>query len=155
MTINIQLSTESIAQAIRTLEQAKDNLQLGLEETVDILTKEGEWTAKASIGEMAHVDSVAVDNQGLIEVSGEAAVIQEFGAGDLTMPPTNFENDPGVPVYPGSYSETEGTGEYAATGEWHFGGKTYSYIDPRMGLFNAREWIKDHAVSTAQGVIHL
>ena len=64
MTINIQLSTESIAQAIRTLEQAKDNLQLGLEETVDILTKEGEWTAKASIGEMAHVDSVAVDNQG-------------------------------------------------------------------------------------------
>ena len=155
MTINIQLSTESIAQAIRTLTQARDNLQLGLEETVDILTQEGADTARGSIHGMAEVSHHAEDAHGIIIVSGRAAVIQEFGAGDTTIKPTNFENDPGVPVDKGTYSSTVGSGEYARTGVWHFGGIEYRYVDPHMGLFNAKEWIKDHAVSTAQGVIHL
>ena len=81
-------------------------------------------------------------------------LIAEFGAGDATID-VMFENYPGVDVYPGSYSEQVGSGEYAATGKWHFGGKEYTEVQPRGGLYNAKVFIKDNAAEIAKEVIKL
>ena len=66
-----------------------------------------------------------------------------------------FENYVGVDVYPGAYSELVGSGEYAETGKWHFGGKVYTEVQPRMGLLDAKTYIEDNAVELAQEVILL
>ena len=158
MTINVHLSDDSIRQAIRQLEQVKENIENGLAEAIDILTQDGADVASMAIGSfdgatVSH--EMASDTTGVIRVSGEAAVIQEFGAGDLAETGNPFENDPDVPLGSGTYSQLKGSGEYAATGQWHFGGKSYQYIDPKHGLYHAREYIKDHAAEVAERVIRL
>ena len=157
MTININLSTDSIDAAIQRLEQVKQNLDWGLSETIDILTDKGAQTAQDADGEMATITTYRPDdNTGIITASGQAALIAEFGAGDATEVPTGFENQPLTPVYPGSYSESpEGSGEYAATGKWHFGGRVYHEIEPRRGMLKAKEYIVMTAENVAKAVIRL
>ena len=155
MKINIGLSEESISAAIARLRVANENLRWGVDETVDILTKEGEEIAQAADGSMAVVKGYRPDeNTGVIVATGSAPVIAEFGAGDATMP-VMFENYPGVDVYPGAYSEQVGTGEYAETGKWHFGGKVYREVEPRAGLLQAKIHIQDQAVEIVKEVIKL
>ena len=156
MTINIRLSTESIARAISRLQQAKQNLQDGLSETIEILTSEGAEIAQAADGSMATVTGyMDGETTGIIEASGgDEAIIAEFGAGDATIP-VMFENYPGVDVYPGAYSEQVGSGEYAMTGRWHFGGQMYTEVEPRAGLLNAKYYIQEVAGEVAQEVIML
>lgn len=155
MKISVRLSTRSINNAIIRLRQAQNNLRWGLHDTVDILTKEGAEIAQIADGNMANVVGYMPDEtQGLIVATGDAPIIAEFGAGDATID-VMFENYPGVDVYPGSYSEQVGSGEYAATGKWHFGGKEYTEVQPRGGLYNAKVFIKDNAAEIAKEVIKL
>lgn len=154
MVINIKLDTGAIASAISELEQAADNLRTGTETLVDILTTEGANIAQQSYGGMATAGGFANGDTGIITASGEAVVIAEFGAGDDTMP-VMFENYPGVDVYPGAYSEQVGSGEYAATGQWHFGNRVYKGVPARAGLLNAKFHIQANAAQVAQEVIHL
>lgn len=164
MNINIKLSEESINAAIRELRNVQENLRWGLEQTIDILVKEGTEIAQRADGSMANVTGYMPDeNIGLIDVTGDVPLIAEFGAGDATLEPGMFfENQPDTPVYPGSYSLLEGTGEYyltrlewGETGIWHFGGIPYSAIEPRQGLFKAKEHIKQVSTETAKEVIKL
>jgi len=153
--LNVVLSTESINAAIHRLREAKDNLRWGLDETLGILAKDGAMIAQEADGSMATVSSYRPDeNSAVIVATGDAPVIAEFGAGDATMP-VMFENYPGVDVYPGSYSEQVGSHEYAETGKWHFGGKTYQAIEPRGGMLNAKVYIQDNAAEIAKEVIRL
>ena len=55
MTINIHLSTESIASAIRQLETIKSNLDDGLEQLVTVLTQEGAEQAQSAYGDRKSV----------------------------------------------------------------------------------------------------
>ena len=152
MTLDIRLDIGSISKAIRRLEDAKENIQHGEEQFIDIVTEEGADIAQESYGTMATAEAVPEGTTGKIVASGNAVVIAEFGAGDGTIP-VMFENYVGVDVYPGSYSEQVGSGEYAATGRWHFGGRTYTEVPARAGMLNAREYIKDNAVKVAREVI--
>ena len=155
MNINISLSTGSISEAIRRLQDAKENLRWGVDETLDILAKEGEQMAQIADGDMATVSRYRPDEEtAVIVATGDAPIIAEFGAGDATIQPY-FENYPGVDVYPGAYSEQVGSHEYAETGKWHFGGREYRAIEPRGGLLNAKTFIKDNAVQIAKEVIKL
>ena len=155
MTIDIQLSQRSINNAISELKKVKENLNHGLQQTIDILVKEGAEQAQSSFGSMANVTGYMPDETtGIISASGEAAIIAEFGAGDATTE-VMFENFPGVPVYPGSYSELVGSGEYYRTGRWHFGGKVYTEVPPRAGMLNAKTFIMQNAATYAKGVIKL
>lgn len=111
--------------------------------------------ANENYGSMAEaIDWMEDENVGKISAVGDEPVIAEFGAGDATME-VRFENYPGVDVYPGSYSEQEGTGEYAATGKWHFGGHEYTEVEPRAGLLDAKLFIMDQAEFVAKEVIKL
>ena len=155
MTINIDLSQESIRKAITRLRQAQQNLRWGIDETVDALVTDGANVAQEADGGMANVTGYMVDEcVGEIVAAGQAPVIAEFGAGDATIP-VLFENYAGVDVYPGSYSEQVGSGEYAETGVWHFGGKVYRQVEPRGGMLMAREYIRDNSTEIAREVIEL
>ena len=156
MKIKIGLSDYELRAVVSTLAQAKINLENGVEQTLAILTKNGAMEAQAAYGSMAVVDYDSDATMGLIGTSGEANIIAEFGAGDETYDPLDlFENDTVTPVYPGSYSELEGSGEYAATGRWHFGGRVYTEVEPRFGLFYAKQYILNEGVDVAKGAISL
>ena len=155
MKINISLSTESIAQAIRKLETVKENLADGLSETIDILTNEGAEIAQAAYGDWGvQATPVTEEAHGEIIVSGDMPLIAEFGAGQATMP-VMFENAPETPVYEGSYSELEGSQEYYKYGSWHFAGKYYTEVPARHGLLDAKNFIIENSTQIAQEVIQL
>ena len=158
MKINLTLSPTGVANAIRKLEEVRQNLEEGVSDLVDILLTDGAMVANEQYGDMAtawgHKEE---QTSGYIGVSGEseeAVYIAEFGAGDATLP-VMFENYAGVDVYPGAYSEQKGTGEYAMTGKWHFGEQVFTEVKPRAGLLNAKYFIMDNVVDIAKEVIQL
>ena len=158
MNIKVRLSDKSISNAISKLRTMQENLRWGLQETIEILVQDGEMIANDKYGSMAAaVGYMPDENTGIIASVGDANLIAEFGAGDATLPPSGmFEGSPDTPVYPGSYSESEeGTGEYAETGKWHFGGREYTEVMPRMGLYNAKNYIEKNAAYIAREVIKL
>ena len=157
MTIDIHLSTESILSAIHRLNQAKEHIRWGLQDTIDILVSEGADIAQAADGSMATVIGYLQDEHlGVIDAVGENPIIAEFGAGDATLSPSGlFENVPDTPVYPGAYSELVGTGQYADYGWWKFGGKIYTQVEPRQGMYKAKEYIKSNGARIASEVIKL
>ena len=157
MRITIHLSNDSINNAISELERIRDNILDGLKQTVEILVKDGETIAQSEDGSMATVvGEMTGETSGRISASGKAAVIAEFGAGDTVINPSAmFENAPLTDVYPGAYSLLVGNKEYATYGAWHFGGVRYTNVEPRMGLFWAKEHIVNEAINVAQEVITL
>lgn len=155
MTINVSLSNESIAQAIRKLERVKENLEIGLGEAIAILTNEGAEIAQVAYGDWGvQATPITEETHGEIIVSGDMPLIAEFGAGQATMP-VMFENAPETPVYEGSYSELEGSQEYYKYGSWHFAGKYYTEVPARHGLLDAKNYIVDNGTQIAQEVIQL
>ena len=154
MTINLSLSTESVAATIRELEYYRQELEHNVEQVVDILTNEGAAVAQAAYGNFG-VEAVPASGEGYGEITvvGDMPLIAEFGAGDWTFDPsTMFENAPGTDVFPGSYSLLEGTQEYYRTGKWHFGGQEYTEVVPRHGLYDAKQYIIEHSTEIATGV---
>ncbi len=150
MNIRINLSTESIQNAIQRLKVRQIHLEEDLEQVVEILTNEGAEIAQAAYGNY-NVQTVAQSSgtTGEITVAGDAALIAEFGAGQATMP-VLFENAPSTPVYEGSYSELVGSQEYYKTGSWHFGGKYYTEVPARHGLLDAKQYIIEHSTEIAK-----
>ena len=156
MTITISLSEESISRAVNELAFILENLESGVEEAVSIMTTEGAEVANGAYGGMAGAFGEANGMHGTINSVGDVNVIAEFGAGDAVIPPgAMFENAPATPVYEGSYSELEGSGEYARFGSWHFGGKYYTEVPARHGLFDAKEYIIENSTDIALGAIQL
>lgn len=160
MTINISLSKESIAAAIHRLEEAKENLTAGLQQTIDILAKEGAMVAQMDDGSMANVDYVSESEtqSKIIASGGDTAIIAEFGAGDATLNPGDFFENGGAlsgDVFPGSYSLFKGSREYYNFHSWRFGGKWYTEVAPRHGLFDAKLFIMANSTDIAKEVIKL
>lgn len=158
MTIRIHLNTGSINNAIKKLQKAKNGIENGLKQGIKILTTDGAAVAQSAYGGMATATGDMIsDNVGKIEATGGAdgnVYIAEFGAGDATMP-IMFEGYPGVDVYPGAFSKQVGSGEYAATGAWHFGGRRYTEVKPRAGLYLAKMYIEEEGTNIVKGAIKL
>lgn len=155
MTINIKLSEESIRGAIARLRAAQDNLRFDVTEFLSELSKEASQIANKAYGSMALAQEFQEsETTAIINVVGEIPYIAEFGAGDATMDPM-FENYVGVDVYPGSYSEQVGSGEYVEWGRWMFGGQWYTEVEPRMGLLEAKHYILNYGTQLAREVIKL
>lgn len=103
-------------------------------------------------GEIAHVVRAegvsAIDKDG--QVVGNAVAFAEFGAGLLAGSHPWSTHISGV--YPGSWSESHGTGEYAATGKWHYDGEVYVYKEPTYALYFGMEKAKNELVKEAKEV---
>lgn len=155
--LQVSLSQESILRTARRIQDALTNLQQGIADTIDILVNEGAEVAQSSYGDFG-VEAVpnAERTRGTIDVIGDMPLIAEFGAGETTLnPAVMFENLPDTEVFRGSYSLLEGSKEFATTGVWHFGGEEYSYVEPHMGLFNAKNYIIQESTDTALEAIQL
>lgn len=69
--------------------------------------------------------------------NGDDVVFREFGAGVDTSVPSDIEGMDLPPISPGSWSATEGTGEYAKYGSWHHKKKKYTGLRPTLGMYRA------------------
>ena len=157
MIIKMELSTAGVGFAQAEIEKYAENFVIGIREAINTLTVEGAEIAQSAYGEW---DVVAVamtdDTSGEITVAGDYPLMAEFGAGDMTADPLSmFENAPLTDVSPGSYSLLEGSQEYAKTGKWHFAGEEYTYVFPRRGLHQAKQFIIDNAESVIRQVMNL
>ena len=169
MTINISLSDESINHAIRMLEEAKENLNYGLEQTLEILAKNGADEANKAYGSMATAHDFKDDTftTSINVTGGDEAIIAEFGAGYATMEYHPFAKNAPVPIEVASYSKENYERSmygglfyitndlYPGEGYWIFGGDTYQRVEPRHGLLNAYDYIMQNAADIARSVIKL
>ena len=154
MTIHIDLSTESIANAVAQLIAYQEEIEVKAGQVIEMLANEGAEVAQAAYGDWGVEAVPSADGlRGDITVVGDMPVIAEFGAGDSTVEPGGlFEGSPFTPVYPGSYSLLEGSKEYATYGSWHFAGKKYTEVIPHLGLYGAKNYIIENSTEVAQGV---
>ena len=166
MKITVKLDSTSIENAITTLQDALDQLMADAGEWLDIMLVDGEEVANIAYGSMAtawgrrdsdgEADGIISGHIGVSGASDDVVYIAEFGAGETTMQVTGFENDPPVPVYPGSYSELVGTGEFARDRKWEFphgSGHYMDHVEPKHGLLNAKAHILASGDEIAREVI--
>jgi len=163
-TIRMRLDVRSIENAIRALEAYRDGVEERTHQLVDRLTENGAEEARAAFGNMASVDSVSSGNTGLIEASGPAVIIAEFGAGLSTMENHPMAENAPVPIERWSYSRAYGgeAWQYAEAGSvapgeiepgwWYFGGKQMARVEPRHGIMDARDYIENNLVDEARSV---
>ncbi len=93
-----------------------------------------------------------IDKGVALVAKGEDVVFREFGAG--TAAHNHFPNAKDLPpIYPGSWSETEGYGEFATYGSWHHKGHKYTSIAPTLGMFHALDVIRHNIHNYAERVM--
>ena len=172
MKITFKLSEKSIANAIRKLTDAKDNLLDNVNEFVDVLLTDGADVANEAYGGMATAWGKHDDTDGKGIVKGhigvtaddeDAAIIAEFGAGYATMEYHPFAKNAPVPIKVASYAKAQYPyGLFYITddlmpgeGYWFFGGQVYDRVQARHGLLNAYDHITQYGIQIAQEVIRL
>jgi len=150
--IYMTLSQDSIETAISDLELFKEFLDYRLCKVAEDLTNKGAEEAQNAYGDFGVIATpMSAENEGNIVVYGDQPLIAEFGAGDATVDPSDyFEHVPETDVFPGSYSR-ENARQYWDWGSWVFGGQRYTEVPPHLGLYKAKEWIKEHSTEIAQG----
>ena len=150
ITIPVDLSVESIQRVIEDLTDYKEDIQTTLGEVIQTLAAKGAIEAQKAYGNYPvtvedHTDGL----EGNIIVTGDMPMIAEFGAGDATLS-GGFTNTP-AEARPGSWSETHKQ-QYSRYGVWVWGGKAYTEVMPRKGLYEAKEYIKANSTSVAKEV---
>ena len=65
-----------------------------------------------------------------------------------------FPNAQGLPtIADGSWSATEGTGEYAKYGSWHHKKQKYVGVAPTLGMYNASRVMRDFVAQYVKEVM--
>ena len=150
ITIN-PLDPSSVRRAQVQLEKIMQDFQKKCAQFMQEVANLGVGTAKDAFGSSVKVEAIPMRNGFKIVASGENIGFLEFGAGTMTNADM-FAQEVSYEVSPGSWSRTEGSGEFARTGKWHFGGKEYEYVMPRHGMANAYESISLQAADIAKKV---
>lgn len=118
-------------------------------------------TAYADAGAEGNDDvNVEVVKEGnaryILRAYGSQVYFVEFGAG--TAAGENYDTsviEPPVDITPGSWSRTQGTGEFAKSklGYWHYKGEHYEQITPRKGMYLASKEISESIKEIANEVL--
>ena len=165
MIIRMNLSQQSIEDAIRKLTVCKEEFEYSVSTLVRTLTSEGAEKAQIAFGGMAKVSEEMVGaNTGKIVADGKAPGVAEFGAGYATMEDHPFAGNVPYEVAVASYAKNTypyglfyithhllGDGE----GYWFFGGEEYQRVEARHGLLNAYEFLLENGTEIAQEVLKL
>lgn len=146
-TIKATLSVRGMSNALNELRIYKNTL----ETKVMVFSRQLALLAAAEVqntykSSSIKVDAVALDDDRLgysIIADGKAVGFLEFGAG--------FGSDGQHPLAPnapfevskGSYSR-ENAREFEEKGYWYFGGRRYTFVIPRRGLYAGSEYIREH-----------
>ena len=84
--------------------------------------------------------------------NGEDVCFLEFGAGVSTKSWQGEGQEGLPPIYPGSWSETEGVGQFANQGYWIYGNELYKGIEPTMGMYHASKQMLTDCIEEARKV---
>lgn len=144
--IKAELGASSLRQAAEKIRRYAAGFDNSEQQFVRKAVGLGTDTASEAYGQSVSVRGEAEGTSGKVIASGDAVTFLEFGAGyqafNGDFPSANIPFD----VRPGSWSETEGSGEFARTyaqgdGRWHFGGRVYKFVAPRRGMGLAEDAI--------------
>ena len=75
------------------------------------------------------------------QVVGNSVVFEEFGSGLLAGSHPKSTWFPGI--YPGSWSETYGSGAYANNGYWWYKNQSYVYVAPTYAMYLAGQRVRE------------
>lgn len=84
--------------------------------------------------------------------NGEDVCFLEFGAGVSTRSWQGEGQEGLPPIYPGSWSETEGVGQFVNKGYWIYGNELYKGIEPTMGMYHASKQMLTDCIEEARKV---
>lgn len=159
MTINLELSKSGIQKAIKDLQNYSNSIDEKMQTLATELCKVG-----VPVVIVHYVDGFTEGNSDcnieieptehgcVLRARGNDVCFLEFGGG-VTTAIYDGEGQEGLPpVYPGSWSESEGTGQFAEKGFWFYGGKKYDGIEAKLGLYYASIEMRNRAVETARRV---
>lgn len=146
MSVSIGISQADINRVIQNLRNAVTNEASKVLEEVG-KSAEAEVGRRFAIADQCEqpiiVSRTPYKTQQTIYAKGLGVTFAEFGAGDDTdtLHPYNDGRLP-FPIFPGSYSLTEGRGDYAFKGYWVHNGIRYTSISPTRGMFYGMEEAK-------------
>lgn len=152
ITIN---SSADWAKAADEIEQIAKQYERGLDEACKEIAEAGRneaasrYVAHSSDGNNAVSTSVVRNGDADYNVSaaGPDLYFNEFGAGVSTDSAHPYAGGANVPIAPGSYSSTQGTGQFARHGFWRWNRKRYTGIAPSRALYNARNYMESKVTS--------
>lgn len=152
------LDVDSINNAIVQIRNYKKTLQSKIEDILLELATMGQEIVETQFSLVSEHESFEVScevsgNNAIIIAEGENVVFLEFGTGVDTIDTTADMETSGLPpIYPGSWSETEGTGVFARHGFWHYKGVLYEGTMATMGFYFASKEIKERAVEVTKRI---
>lgn len=137
--IKIELNPMSIQEAIEKLKAL--DFKNKVNELMERLAEIGVEVIKRKFGETTHVGdndySIYYKKEKkkyVIYADGQDVAFIEFGTGNGAWYPETVD----ISVQPGSWSSTEGTGEYAKYGSWHHKKVKYYGTNPALGFVEAK-----------------
>lgn len=148
---------DSIDRAITQLKTYKSTLNAKIEEVITSLAVMGKQIVdyQYSLGSDPYEVSCIVNgDSAMIIAEGDGVMFLEFGAGVYTSDYTGSTESEGLPpIYPGSYSQTEGRGFFRPGHEyWYFNHKKYVGVQSCYGFYFASKEIKEQAAETAKRI---
>lgn len=160
MNIKMELSHNGIVTARRMLLDYENSLQNKLNILAERLASIGVRVAStyynAGMDEGKNYDydvTIEPTEKGCkLVANGEDVCFLEFGAGVSTRSWQGEGQEGLPPIYPGSWSETEGVGQFANQGYWIYGNELYKGIEPTMGMYHASKQMLTDCIEEARKV---
>jgi hypothetical protein len=156
--INI-LDRDSIDNAIKRVKDYRNSLDSKVNEIVSRLAVLGmqvvEYQYNSSEDYAVYeVSCITNGDSSMIIAEGSDVMFLEFGAGTKTSDYTYETESEGLPpIFPGSYSQTEGKGQFRPGHEyWYYERRRYTSLEPCLGFYFASKEIKEQAVDIATKV---
>lgn len=148
------LDPDSIDDAIRKIDRYKKTIEEKAQEVLSQLAVMGMQIVDYAYGgndEEYEISCVVNGNNAMIIAEGSEVVFLEFGTGVYTEDHTyEMETEGLPPIFAGSYSQIEGSGQFRAGHEyWYYNHKKYVGSIPMRGFYMASKEIKEQAVEMA------
>lgn len=153
-TISVPLSESGINDAIQRLTTYRNDVEEKKKILLHELAKLGKEVATQTYGSShinVGIDSLENGYRFRIYAEGSIVCFLEFGAGVATDVAHPFAPEVPFDVYPGSWSE-EHAQQFSTKGYWRFGGKKFTKVEPRRGMFYADKMIQERVVYIARKV---
>lgn len=134
------LSSQSVAEAIKQLKNASESLEDNLRDGLRAVAGLVQEAAKEVYGRSVdvRVDPIPDGIGYEITAEGEAVGFIEFGAGAYADSQHPYANEVPYPVFPGSYSDTVGAGTYMLWVTVHGSDEKYPFNRvPKRALYEA------------------
>ena len=155
MKIRVNISDpQSVTNAVTKIKDYEKKLDSKIKEVLTRLAKMGtrlvDFHYAGGEGTEYEVTCVVNGNNAMIIAEGDDVVFLEFGAGFGTYDHLEEMEASGLPpIYPGSWSETEGSGQFANKFYWYWNRTKYTRVTATEGFYFASEAIKEEAVNEA------